>query len=314
MSLTTSPPAWWPQVATRCYTALQEYRLVGASACADQITEAVTSVAATASEHPDVAGDLAQALAEAGRLFRALKPDTALYANSLDNLLREPLSAEAVAERAQTLLEYRRHAAQRITALAAETLENSAAILVHDYSSAVLRTLASLADAGPRDILVTECAPLGQGARVAGLVADMGHRVVYGSDCSIGRLVERADAFVTGVEGFFADGSLANTVGTLPIALLCREFGVQVIAPSELLKFDRSASAARMSDLHARLLHPWPQDPQAAGGGWEIEDHVLDAVPAHLVDCYLTERGHVQPCDVGVLAAQVLQALDEAVM
>lgn len=305
-------PTWWPEDAVRCYTDLCEYRLVGASACADRITGAISAVAGAASERLDLAGDLAQALAEAGQLFRALKPDTSLYANSLDLLLRGEPTAPAVAERAEALTAYRRRSQERIAVVAAATLREAESILVHDYSSAVLRTLAECARDRPRRVIVTECALLGQGPRVAEAAADMGHRVVYGSDCSIGRLTARADAFVTGVEGFFADGSFANTVGTLPIAFLCREFGVPVVAPAELLKLDRLAETACVDSLHARLLHPWPTDPQLGEHAFEIEDHVLDAVAADLVTCYATEHGRARPGEIGTLAVQAMRSLSEA--
>lgn len=304
-------PTWWPEDAVRCYTDLREYRLVGASACADRITGAISAVAHAASERLDFVGDLEQTLGEAGQLFRALKPDTSLYANSLDFVLRGEPTASAVAERAEALTTYRRRSQDRIAVVAAAAVREAESILVHDYSSAVLRTLAECAHDRPRRVIVTECALLGQGPRVAQAVADMGHRVVYGSDCSIGRLAARADAFVTGVEGFFADGSFANTVGTLPIALLCREFGVPVIAPAELLKLDRSAETACVDSLHARLLHPWPAGQQLREHAAEIEDHVLDAVAADLVTCYATEHRRARPGEIGTMAVQAMRCLKE---
>jgi len=44
------------------------------------------------------------------------------------------------------------------------------------------------------------------------------------------------DCFLTGVESFYPDGCMANTVVTVMLSLLCREHGVPVIAPTESLR------------------------------------------------------------------------------
>lgn len=293
------PPAWWPEVARRCYDDLMSYRLVGASSCADRITEAIAAIAQVAPD-PD-------ALRDAGRRYAALKPDTALYVNVLDYLLACELPA--VPARAAALAAYRSGAQREVAASTTSALREARTVLVHDYSSAVLAALRALRDERSRRVVVSECALLGQGPRVARMVADMGHRVVYASDCSIGRLIGDVDAFVTGVEGFYADGSLANTVGTLAIALLCREVGATVLAPAELLKFDRSAATAAVPGLSARLLHPWPDDAELRAQGWQIDDHVLDAVPAQLVSSYVTEAGIAAPEAVAAMAADVTRRI-----
>lgn len=299
-------PTWWPVAVRSCVDELESYRLIGASACADRITDAVEQVAvAAAGQGIDVAAEMSRA----GDRFCALKPDTALYVNVIHLLTASSATADDVVASAARLRAYRTQARAKILDATVARLTAAKTILVHDYSSAAAAALVALSGAGcRRRVVVSAGDPLGQGERVARLVAEAGHQLVYAPDASLGRLVPDVDVFLTGVETFYPDGSLANTVGTLAIALLCREFGTEVLAPTECLKLDARVPAARTDVLTARLLHPWPGD-WIAELGATVEDHVLDAVPARLVNSYVTETGVLTSGEVGARAAKTIAAL-----
>ncbi|MFG2043036.1 hypothetical protein [Dactylosporangium sp. NPDC048998] len=302
--MTAGPLEWWPPLAVACFDDLVAYRLVGASACADRITEALVSIAVEAqSRQRDVAGDVGGA----GRLFCGLKPDTALYRN-LAASLREAARGGAgeVQRAARELSEYRRAAQASVVAHTEALLEDADTLLVHDYSSMVMRVLDGLATKRPRRIVVTAGEPLGQGARVARQAAARGHKITYAPDMSVARVIDSVDGFITGVESFYADGSLTNTVGTRMLSLLCREAGVPVIAPAETLKCDADRATVTEAALSACLLHPWPTAEIALDGNWTAVQFVLDAVPASLVTTYATETGTCLPGDVGAAARAVL--------
>lgn len=299
----TSAPTWWPPDAVACVNDLVSYRLVGASACADRISAALTSVAA---ESQTLGRTVVSDVAAAGALFCALKPDTALYRNISRVLERAAADgAEAVRDTGDRLARSRNDAQDEVVRVAATALQDAETLLVHDYSSMVLRILDTLPPS--RLVVVTTGEPLGQGARVARLVAAAGHSVVYTPDMSVGRVISRVDAFVTGVESFYRDGSLANTVGSLPIALLCRHAGVPVVAPAELLKCDIDVHTAADAPLRARLLSRWPGD--SLPGVVEIVDFVLDRVPAELVTLYATEAGALPPKAVAAHAEATMASL-----
>jgi ribose 1,5-bisphosphate isomerase len=299
-----APPSWWPRETVACFEDLLSYRLVGASACADRFTSALIRLADQAEED---GRDVAAGLDEAGRAFCALKPDTALYVNVVELLARANHNDRAldVCDRALWLGAYRRQAQRQIIQQASRVLEEAELLLVHDYSSSVMQVLSELARRRPRRVIVTAGEPLGQGARVADIVGSLGHQVIYTPDMSVGRVIKGADAFITGVESFYADGSLANTVGTMMLGLLCREHAIPVIAPTECLKLDRQRDCVEMDDLSARMLKPWPPEGRSDTADWCIEDHVLDAVPSSLVSTYVTEAGTCSADDVGGAALKV---------
>lgn len=301
-------PSWWPEETRDCYADLLSYRLVGASACADRIATALEALSIQA----DADGRHVSAeLSDAGRAFCALKPDTALYVNVVAYFTAQngALTSRRVVERAEALRAYRQHAQEEVVRATANALEDAAVILVHDYSSAVSRVLGELGRRGAREIIVTAGEPLRQGPRVARLAAEAGHRVTYVPDVAVGRHSSRLDAFITGVEAFYADGSLTNTIGTLPLALVSLDAGAIVIAPAESLKLHPSRSAACVDDLTARLLHPWPDPTTDLEPSCLVDDHVLDAVPSRLVTSYVTELGSCTPAEVGGIAAGVMDRL-----
>lgn len=308
----TAPPTWWPATASSCFEDLVAYRLVGASACADRITASLVLIARESEER---GRELSVDLADAARLFCALKPDTALYRNVSEALSRAGASGRAreVEAAAQYVAHYRRAAQASVVSRAHALLKDADTLLLHDYSSMVERILHALRADRPRRVVVTAGEPLGQGPKVARLAAAAGHHVTYTPDMSVARVIDDVDVFVTGVESFYLDGSLANTVGTTMLALLCREAKVPVVAPAETLKCDLARSSVSDASLTAQLLHPWPPDACMH----DVDDDnvvrfVLDAVPAALTTTYVTERGTAEPADVSGLARRAASELQKA--
>lgn len=305
MTVTPRIVQWWPTEASSCFEALETYRLVGASACADRITAALVAVGGQSqSLHRDVGADVA----EAGRLFCSLKPDTPLYRNLAAPLARAGSNGGATAVRAvaQELSSYRRAAQGAVADYAQAVLEDSETLLVHDYSSTVIAILDKLGAERSHRIVITSGEPLGQGMRVARLAASSGHRVIFAPDMSVARVIGEVDHYVTGVESYYADGSLANTVGTFMLALLCRDTGVSVLAPTETFKYDRECPSAIKAELTARMLHPWPNFVEAENQGFQTVQYVLDAVPAAVVTSFVTEKGVCPPRLVGGVAQEAL--------
>jgi translation initiation factor 2B subunit (eIF-2B alpha/beta/delta family) len=261
------------------------------------------------SEHLATKGDGSAygALRDGGARFCALKPDTAAYVNAVHWLLAglDERSAPAdiaatVARRVEAYTAHRRLSLDRIRDQACRLLPVRGNVLIHDYSSTVL---AVIAEAGRRDlglrVYVTAGAPVDQGPRVARLAAEAGHRVVYLPDSGVGRVMGEVDIVLSGVETLFRNGDLANTVGTYPIALVARENRVPLYGVTERIKIHPGAAEMAVADLHAEVLHPWPQPGTELPPGTEIRRQVLDLTPAHLVTGYVTEEGMINPSGVG---------------
>ncbi len=300
-----SPPVSWPSGARDVYTALQTYRIVGASACTAAIVEALTALAADVAGRPG--GAVYQEVAAAGALFCALKPNTAAYANVVHLLLRgldtasapPPELAATVAQRGDAFSENSTASVERIAAMGADLLAARGGVLVHDYSSTIL---AVLAEAGRRDkdlmVFVTAGQPVDQGPKVARAVASYGHRVTYLPDTAVGRVIAGVDVVLSGVETLFQNGDLANTVGTFPIALVARHAGVPFYGVTERIKIHPTATTVAVAELTAQVLHGWPPPEVELPPHTRTCPEVLDLTPARLVTGYVTEVGIVAPAHV----------------
>ena len=306
--MSEAPLSIWPKETRRVYAGLQSYEIVGASACTEAIVGALVALADAGH-----GGDLLTELREAGAAFRALKPNTAAYANIIDWLLQDVDGSaadirSAVSRRARAFATYRAFSRTAIADAGCALLSSGTTVLVHDYSSTVLSVLA---EAGRRGItlktLVTAGEPLGKGAQVARLAAQAGHLVTYAPDSATGRLVGRTDVFLSGVETLFRDGDLANTIGTYPISLLAREHAVPVYGVTECLKIHPTQETIDLDELSAELLKPWPSSREALPSGVVVETFVLDLTPALLVTGLVTEQGLIPPSETAA-ALQRLQA------
>lgn len=304
----SAPPAWWPAVARTTHADLASYRLVGASACADRITSALASISLAAQER---GADVVAELTAAGNAFCDLKPDTALYRNIAEALVTVARTGDAAAicDRARQLTGIRRAAQREVVARTTQLLADARSVLVHDYSSMVMRVLESLPARTRRRVVVTAGEPLGKGMQVAREAATLGYSVTFVPDMSVARTIDGVDAYLTGVETFYGDGSLANTVGTTMLGLLCTQTGVPVIAPAETLKLDRQQETAAAAGLSATLLHPWPPASLGTSSEWSIVSFVLDPVPASVITSFVTEQGASTPLDVGRVAEAAIQDL-----
>ena len=120
--------------------------------------------------------------------------------------------------------------------------------------------------------------------------------------------IYNVDAVLFGCESLRCDGSLVNTVGSLPLAKLAKLRGVPVYGCTDLFKLDpRSYSgefrnpALRSFDqiLPAGISIPSPRQVDTTG----VE---LEVVPPELVTAFLTEFGPVPPGDIWSLGRRLI--------
>ncbi len=301
---TLAAPLTWPEEAQDVYDGLQTYRIVGASACVVAIMSALQAIA----EYSDspAPGSAYEQIADAGALFCALKPSTAAYANAIQWILAD-LDTKAdgqvirshIQGRVRSYARYRKESLERIIDEARPILPKNGHVLIHDYSSTVLAVMDTAGrDGTPLTVFVTAGEPVGQGAKVAQALSNAGHRIVYLPDAGVGRVMDRVDLVLSGVETLFRNGDLANTVGTYPIALVARAADVPLYAATECMKIHPGAFAATVEDLTACVLHPWPPHDHALPAGTDVRREVLDLTPAALITGYITELGILRPSEV----------------
>ena len=137
-------------------------------------------------------------------------------------------------------------------------------VLTHSASAtvreAVLHTI-------PERVVCTVSAPLEEGRAFSDELRSSGLDVDLVDDADAIEALERSSLFLIGADTVFRDGSVANKVGTQPLAEAAARLGIRTIVACEVIKLA-------------------PIDPPE-----HIDDEHFDITPARFIDEVVTEEG-----------------------
>ncbi|MGA5900723.1 S-methyl-5-thioribose-1-phosphate isomerase [Streptomyces venetus] len=171
-----------------------------------------------------------------------------------------------------------------------------------------------------RRLWVDETRPLLQGARLTAYeAARSGMAYTLLTDNAAGSLFAagEVDAVLIGADRITADGSVANKVGSYPLAVLARYHHVPFIVVAPVTTVDLETPDGASIEVEQRAGHEVtelvaPQVPVAgaeAGGGIQVAplgttayNPAFDVTPPDLVTAIVTEEGVVSPVTAGALA------------
>jgi methylthioribose-1-phosphate isomerase len=146
---------------------------------------------------------------------------------------------------------------------------------------------------------VDETRPLLQGARLtAWEAARDGLPYAVLADNAAGSLFAsgQVDLVLVGADRICADGSVANKVGTYPLAVLARAHGVPFVVVAPVTTVDAATPSGDAVVIEQR-------------DGREVTEYgpaynpAFDVTPPHLVSALVTERGVVSPVDAAAITA-----------
>ncbi|MFF8596017.1 S-methyl-5-thioribose-1-phosphate isomerase [Streptomyces sp. NPDC015220] len=162
-----------------------------------------------------------------------------------------------------------------------------------------------------RRLWVDETRPLFQGARLTAYEAarnDLAYTLL--TDNAAGSLFAagEVDAVLVGADRIAADGSVANKVGTYPLAVLARYHHVPFVVVAPVTTVDLDTSDAASIEVEQRpgyevteLIAPQAPVTGAGGGipvaplGTQAYNPAFDVTPPELVTAIVTEEGTVSP-------------------
>ena len=232
----------------------------------------------------------------------------------------DPLTAALTA--ARSLESADRAASEAIAELGAVLVPAAARVLTHcntgSLVSAGAGTAFAIVAAAHRagriaQLWVDETRPLLQGARLTAWEAQRaGIPYAVLPDAAAGSLFTRGlvDLVVIGADRVCADGSVANKVGSYPLAVLCAAHGVPfvVAAPTSTVDLDTATGAdveieqrdpREVTEVHGRRTAP---------DGAAAYNPAFDVTPPALVTALVTEAGVARPVDAASVAALVAAA------
>jgi len=182
---------------------------------------------------------------------------------------------------------------------------NTGALVSGGEGTALGVVLAVHRSGGLRRLWVDETRPLLQGARLTAYeAARAGMPYTLLSDNAAGSLFTagEVDAVLVGADRIAADGSVANKVGSYPLAVLARYHHVPfvVVAPTTTVDLDTPDGASieveQRSGTEVTDLAPSPLGTQAY-------NPAFDVTPPELITAIVTENGVVSPVTAETLAA-----------
>ncbi|CAD6006281.1 hypothetical protein [Agreia sp. COWG] len=254
-------------------------------------------------------------MAAAGHALATARPTNGHPREAVDLVLHaigKAASTDELVERAidavVTGLDEYHARSRRLARHAALLLPDGARILTHCWmDSYLIELVAAAASAGRRyDWVATETRPYLQGARLtAHTLRELGQNVTLITDgmgaaaLSPASSIGPIDALVTAADRVSLDGSIANKVGTLGLAIAAREFGV----PFYALAQTPDATLASGSDITIE-----DRDPAevlstlgvrtASGLVTEAWYPAFDVTPPRFVTRIVTDRGDFAPGDI----------------
>jgi translation initiation factor 2B subunit (eIF-2B alpha/beta/delta family) len=130
--------------------------------------------------------------------------------------------------------------------------------------------------------------------RIVAALADTPVSFVAYSDASVALAAADADLVLVGADALFCDGSFANKIGSLPLALSCRHVGTPYYVVTELSKLylGDPVDVAMEQRPPAELVEDWEL---WRSGRIGARNQFFERVPADLVTAYLTDGGVCTP-------------------
>ena len=140
-------------------------------------------------------------------------------------------------------------------------------------------------------VYALETRPLRQGARLTMWEAEQrGLRAVLVADGAAAAAIreKKIQAAIAGADRIARNGDTANKIGTLGLAILCRDAGIPfyIAAPSSTV--DLSARDGRAIPIEER-------DPRELSDRFPAWNPAFDVTPARYITAIITERGILKP-------------------
>ncbi|MDI9518979.1 MAG: initiation factor 2 [Bacillota bacterium] len=175
-------------------------------------------------------------------------------------------------------------------------IENMKAIMLFDYSSTlnelILKSNSSI------DIYIAESRALDGGRPFVEAALKAGHRTFFFPDSTMLEVLKKCDAAFIGVESYYPDGTVFNTIGSDILAILCKSLNKPLFALTPMIKVDERNAYG------FTRLSPMPYDYSIKiATNWEKElvekidfnGVKLVEVEPELITAIVTELGVIPP-------------------
>ncbi|MEE8199253.1 MAG: hypothetical protein V3R48_06025 [Thermoplasmata archaeon] len=225
-------------------------------------------------EKPETADELHRAMTEAQPWMVAVRNAS---------LLGRQLVVEGRSLGIERLREQLIRAREQVAQGAIEALRGAKTVVTLSYSSDVFAALTHPEASDSLRVYVCESRPLQEGISMASDLRRDGVDAVVVADAAGPTLVGRADAVVCGADSLLRGGGLVNKIGTLSLALACREYHVPFLPLLEVLKLELEGQEIQWEEEQ--------RDPEELSTQVEALNFYFERVVPTLLDKVVTDTG-----------------------
>lgn len=188
-------------------------------------------------------------------------------------------------------------AVDRIGEFGARHIRDGDVIMTHCNSEAALACLVAAHRQGKAiEVFATEVRPRGQGLLTIRRLNDEGIRTNYIVDSAVRMYINDVDLVVVGADAITVNGSVANKIGTAPIALAAHEARTHFVVAAETYKFAPLTTLGDLIPIEERPAgEVLPDDVAATLPHVRVRNPAFDVTPAAYVDLIITEVGAIPP-------------------
>ncbi|MEE9182589.1 MAG: hypothetical protein V3U33_08495 [candidate division NC10 bacterium] len=232
--------------------------------------------------------DKAQTADELHRAMTLAQPWMVAVRNA--SLLGRQLVVEGRSFDIEPLRERLTRAREKVAQHAIEALRGAKTVVTLSYSSDVFAALTHPEGSDGLRVYVCESRPLQEGIQMASDLRRAGVDAVVVADAAGPTLVGRADAVVCGADSLLRDGGLVNKIGTLSLALACREQDVPFLPLLEVLKLELEGQEIRWQEER--------RDPDELSTQVEALNFYFEKVVPTLLDRVVSDTGTERPLNL----------------
>lgn len=278
------------QAADTAIAAIREDRTKGAAELAEAGCRVLGSVAREG--EPEAVMSVARSLMDA----RPAMAPIANWAAAFVEAYRDA-PVEAVQETGPRIMAEVEAVKARLHDCAVAAIRDLAArphIFTLSYSSSVASVLQALG--GKVRVTIAESRPLMEGRALAEKLLAAGCAVSLITDAQVALAVPDCDTVLLGADAVGCDGCVINKVGSRIAAQFAGDSGISVLAICDSFKVNHLVDITNYFGESENGGEVWPAHPEFA------RNVTFEAVPAVLVDGYLTDRGRILKDDIGSCA------------
>ena len=213
-------------------------------------------------------------------------------------------ACRAIGENGLTLLD-QLHAAAKRSAAADSPIQilthcNAGSLVATAYGTALAPIYIGAERGRQFHVFADETRPLLQGSRLTAFELQRNNipvTVICDNMAASVMAKQKIDAVIVGADRIAANGDTANKIGTLPLAIAAKHFGVPFLVAAPISTIDPATATGAAIPIEERNRDEVVQltGKSTAPTGVDVFNPAFDVTPAELITAIITERGVARP-------------------